>query len=138
MAQAYCVKDKQKVEIQNALQEQALISYQSAVRSALRDVENALAAFAGEQNRRCSLREAVQAASSAAGLAGSQYAAGLIDFQAVLDTQRSLLSLQNQLIQSEAAVTSNLARLYKALGGGWSHDSPVITLPSGAFSGERS
>lgn len=129
---------KQNVEIQNALQEQALISYQSAVRSALRDVENALLAYAGEQNRHRSLQEAVQAAKSAAGLAASQYAAGLIDFQAVLDTQRSQLSLQNQLIQSEAAVTSNLARLYKALGGGWSHRSPIITAPSGASSGEKS
>lgn len=115
---------KQKVEIQNALQEQALISYQSAVRSALRDVENALAAYAGEQNRQRSLREAVQAATRAVDLATSQYSAGLIDFQAVLDTQRSLLSLQNQLIQSEAAVTSNLARLYKALGGGWDVAAP--------------
>ena len=96
---------KQQVEIQNALQEQALISYKSAVRNALRDVENALAAYAGEQNRRCSLQEAVQAAKRAAELAGSQYAGGLIDFQPVLDTQRSLLSLENQLIQSEAAVT---------------------------------
>jgi len=129
---------RQKVEIQNALQEQALISYQSAVRSALRDVENALAAYAGEQNRHRSLREAVQAATSAAGLAGSQYSAGLIDFQAVLDTQRSLLSLQNELIQSEAAVTSNLARLYKALGGGWDHDPTEITTPPGASSGEQS
>lgn len=128
---------KQKVAIQNALQEQSLISYQSAVQSALRDVENALVAYAGEQNRRRSLQDAVQAAKSAAGLAGGQYGAGLIDFQSVLDTQRSLLSLQDQLIQSEAAVTSNLARLYKALGGGWSRTFPETTPPSGTSSGEK-
>lgn len=109
--------------MQNALQEQALISYESAVLGALRDVENALVACAEEQNRRVALADAVQAAQSAAGLAASQYAAGLIDFQAVLDTQRSLLSLQDQLSQSEAAVTSNLARLYKAMGGGWRIES---------------
>lgn len=129
---------KQKVEIQNALQEQALISYQSVVKSALRDVENALAAYAGEQNRRRSLQDAVQAAKRAVDLATSQYAAGLIDFQSVLDSQRSLLSLQNQLIQSEASVTSDLARLYKALGGGWSHDAPIINPPKGNSPGEQS
>jgi len=114
---------RQNIEVQNALQEQALIGYESAVLGALRDVENALVAYAEEQNRRVALADAVQAAQSAAELAASQYAAGLIDFQVVLDTQRSLLSLQDQLIQSEAAVTSNLARLYKAMGGGWSIES---------------
>lgn len=114
---------RQNIEVQNALQEQALIGYESAVLGALRDVENALIAYAEELNQRAALKDAVQAAQSAAGLATSQYAAGLIDFLAVLDTQRSLLSLQDQLSQSEAAVTSNLARLYKAMGGGWSTES---------------
>jgi NodT family efflux transporter outer membrane factor (OMF) lipoprotein len=129
---------KQKVEIQNAMQEQALISYQSAVKSAMRDVENALVAYAGEQNRHRSLQDAVQAAKSAVDLATSQYVAGLIDFQSVLDSQRSLLSLQNQLIQSEAAVTSNLARLYKSLGGGWSNRSTKNSTASDTSSGEKS
>ena len=123
---------KQKVAIQNALQEQALISYQSAVQGALRDVENALVAYAGEQNRRSRLKSAVQSALNAEGLAQGQYAAGLIDFATVLDTQRSLLSLQDQLIQSNAAVTSNLARLYKSLGGGWSNNATSATPPSTA------
>ncbi len=114
---------RQNIEVQNALQQQALIRYESAVLGALRDVENALVAYAEEQNRRVALAAAVQAAQSAAGLAASQYAAGLIDFQAVLDTQRSLLNLQDQLSQSEAAVTSNLARLYKTLGGGWATEA---------------
>jgi NodT family efflux transporter outer membrane factor (OMF) lipoprotein len=123
---------KQKVEIQNALQEQALISYQSAVQGALRDVENGLVAYAEEQNRCRMLKSAVQSAQHSEGLAQDQYAAGLIDFTTVLDTQRSLLSLQEQLILSEAAVTSNLARLYKALGGGWSNIDAVTTPPFAA------
>jgi NodT family efflux transporter outer membrane factor (OMF) lipoprotein len=113
---------RQNIEVQNALQEQALIRYESAVLAALRDVENALVAYAEEQNRRTALDDAVQAAQSAAALAASQYAAGLTDFQSVLDTQRSLLTLQDQLAQSDAAVASNLARLYKALGGGWHNE----------------
>jgi outer membrane protein TolC len=118
---------RQNVEIQNALQEQALISYQSTVSSAVRDVENALIAFAEEQNRRRGLRDAVRAATSASVLAGNQYTAGLVDFSTVLDTQRSLLTLQDQRIQSDAAVAANLARLYKAMGGGWSPESPDLT-----------
>jgi outer membrane protein TolC len=52
-------------------------------------------------------------------VAQDQYQAGLVDFNNVLDAQRSLLILQDQLDQSNGAVTSNLIRLYKALGGGW-------------------
>lgn len=114
---------RQTIEVQNALQEQALIGYESAVRAAVRDLENAFVAYAEELNRRAALYDAVQAAQGAAQLATRQYDAGLIDFLTVLDSQRSLLSLQDQSIQSEAAVTSNLARLYKALGGGWSIES---------------
>lgn len=116
---------RQTINVKTALQEQALINYESAVLGALRDTENALTAYAEEQNRRTSLTAAVEAAKSAAQLAQSQYQAGLIDFQSVLDTQRSLLSLESQLIQSEETVTSNLVRLYKTLGGGWT------TEPSG-------
>lgn len=110
---------KQNVEIQNALMEQAVLRYQAAVQSALRDVENALAAYAEEQNRRQSLSNAVQAASNAEKLVGIQFNAGLVNYSAVLESRRARLSLENQLVQSEAAVTSDLARLYKSLGGGW-------------------
>ncbi len=108
------------IEIQNALQEQAELQYRSSVLTALRDVENSLIAYSQELNRRESLKQAALAAQSAADIAGSQYRAGLVDFQSVLETQRSLLSTQEQLVRCEATVVSNLARLYKALGGGWS------------------
>jgi outer membrane protein TolC len=52
-------------------------------------------------------------------LAQDRYQAGLVDFNNVLDAQRSLLILQDELNQSNGAVISNLVRLYKALGGGW-------------------
>lgn len=110
---------RQNIEVQNALAEQALIQYQSTILTALEEVENALVAYADEQVRRQSLVEAAQAAQRAADLAETQYASGLVDFQTVLDAQRSLLSFQEQLSVSEGEVVSNLVRLYKALGGGW-------------------
>lgn len=128
---------KQQVEIQNALQEQALITYRSTVRSAVRDVENALAAYAEEQNRRRFLADAVTAAENGTHLATTQYSAGLIDFATVLDSQRSLLSIKDQQIQGEASVTSNLARLYKTLGGGWALDSPENNAIRTTSSGEN-
>jgi len=107
------------IEVQTALQEQALISYESTVLGALEEVENALMAYAKEQLRRQALIHAVDAARQAFALAQYKYQAGLTDFSTVLDSQRSLLSYQDQLAQSKGSVTSNLVRLYKALGGGW-------------------
>ncbi len=120
------------IEIQNTLQEQAELQYRSSVLTALRDVENSLVAYGQELNRRAALSQAVLAAQSAAGIADSQYRAGLVDFQSVLETQRSLLSTQEQLVRCEATVVANLARLYKALGGGWSRTEAEKTDPSGA------
>lgn len=117
---------RQNIEVQNALQEQALLSYEASVLTALEDVENALISYADEQVRRQSLVEASLAAGRAVKLAGDQYISGLTDFQNVLDAQRALLSLQDLLAQSEGEVTSNLIRLYKALGGGWTSQVPAL------------
>ncbi len=110
---------RSNIEVQSALQQQALIRYEAAVLAALEDVENALVAYAKEQSRRQSLTEATEAARRAVELAQIQYSSGLIEFGNVLIAQRSLLSLQDQLAVSEGGVTSNLIALYKSLGGGW-------------------
>jgi outer membrane protein TolC len=52
-------------------------------------------------------------------LANQLYANGLTNFINVLDAERSLYQAQDQLVQSERAVSVNLISLYKTLGGGW-------------------
>jgi NodT family efflux transporter outer membrane factor (OMF) lipoprotein len=113
-------KLREQISIQNAVLDRDVVAYESTVLTALQDVENAINAFAKEQVRRKSLAEAEAAAEKAVSMSRDLYAAGLKDFLAVLEAQRSLLTLQNQLAQSDAAITANLIRLYKALGGGWS------------------
>lgn len=118
---------RSNIEVQSALQQQALIRYEAAVLAALEDVENALVAYAMEQSRRQSLTKATEAARRAVELAQIQYSSGLIEFSNVLMAQRSLLSLQDQLAVSEGRVTSNLIALYKSLGGGWKSLMPDNT-----------
>jgi multidrug efflux system outer membrane protein len=117
------------IEVQSELQEQALIGYESAVLGALEEVENAVMAYAREQQRRNNLRRATEAAQAAADLARYKYQGGLADFTTVLDAERSLLSFQDQLNQSEGTVTSDLIRLYKALGGGWTSLAKGAAVP---------
>jgi outer membrane protein TolC len=110
---------RQNIKVQSALQEQALAHYEATILFALEEVENALIAYAKEQTRLQSLTAAEQAAQQAFELAKTQYTAGLTDFQVVLDSQRSLLTVQDLHAISEAQVTADLIRLYKAVGGGW-------------------
>jgi NodT family efflux transporter outer membrane factor (OMF) lipoprotein len=123
---------RQNIEVQTARQEQALIQYEAAVLRAQEEVENVLVAYAKEQLRRESLSKAATAAQRAALVAQDQYQAGLVDFNNVLDSQRSLLILQDELNQSDGAVISNLIRLYKALGGGWKSLSKDKDLGNGS------
>ena len=48
-----------------------------------------------------------------------QYREGAVDYQRVLDAQRSLLQQENTLTQARSSVATQLIALYKALGGGW-------------------
>jgi NodT family efflux transporter outer membrane factor (OMF) lipoprotein len=111
---------RQKVEIQSAVQEQALVAYEAAVLSALEEVENALVALANSRQREAALRSAAEAARNAALLARQRYESGLIDFQTVLDTERTVLTIEDSQASSQAEGATALVQLYKALGGGWS------------------
>ncbi len=117
------------IEVQSALEEQYLVAYEKSILGALEEVENILTAYAEEQNKRQSLEIAEKAARKAADIALGKYEAGLTDFLVVLVAQRSLLTFQDQLAQSDGTVLLDVIKLYKALGGGWQSlaDGPPIT-----------
>ena len=76
--------------------------------------------MARSQERQRALTGAADAARNAAALARQRYTAGLVDFQSVLDTERTRLSVEDSLASTRADGVLALIRLYKALGGGWS------------------
>lgn len=111
---------RQNVNAQNALVDQAVATYEATVLAAYEEVENALTAWANEQRRHEALLQGTESARRASQLALVQYNSGLVDFQTVLNADRQLISLEDSLAVSDGEMTSNLIRLYKALGGGWS------------------
>ncbi|MEJ2688500.1 MAG: efflux transporter outer membrane subunit [Deltaproteobacteria bacterium] len=115
---------RSNIEVQSALEEQKLGQYRGTLLSALEEVENSLTSYSEEQRRHQSLTDAARAARTAANLAMNKYQAGLVDFSTVLDAQRSRLSFDDQLAQSQGTVSTDLVRLYKALGGGWQSLAP--------------
>lgn len=107
------------IHVQNARENEALNSYRQTVLTALEDADNALTAYAREQVRRESLRRSVSADEQALDLSRQLYKNGLVDFLRVLDSETSLYSAQDALVQSDETVSLDLVQLYKALGGGW-------------------
>jgi NodT family efflux transporter outer membrane factor (OMF) lipoprotein len=108
-----------QVRARQAAVDQAHSAYQSAVLTALREVEDALAALRGDRERLEHEEQAAQAAGNAALMARQRFASGLVDFQVVLDTQRTQLAAQDSVAVAGADVSAGHVRLYKALGGGW-------------------
>jgi NodT family efflux transporter outer membrane factor (OMF) lipoprotein len=98
---------------------QALLAYKATVFSAFRDVEDALARYKAEDARRLHLGQSVVAATSSLAIAQDQYRIGFVTYINVLQAQDALLNSRDQLVQSDGQVLTDLASLYKALGGGW-------------------
>jgi NodT family efflux transporter outer membrane factor (OMF) lipoprotein len=116
---------KAQIDAQKAVRDRALAELEGTLLGALKEVEDALVAFAQEEARRDALAEAANAAQRAAALSRDQYAAGLVDFEAVLAAERALFTSQDQLAASEGEFAANLVRVYKALGGGWQNEESL-------------
>lgn len=117
-----------QVRAQQAALEQASASYRGTVLLALTEVENALVALRSDKERLLRLQNAFGAADTAATLASQRYSSGLVDFQTVLETQRTRLGTQDSVATARATVSADHVRLYKALGGGWlpqTLDAPI-------------
>jgi multidrug efflux system outer membrane protein len=117
------------IQVRDAQERQALITYRQTILNALEEVENALVTYNREQDRRIVLADAVEANRRAAALARDLYLGGLSDFLNVLQAQRDLFQSQIELAQSDAAVSIDLVALYKALGGGWEATAPPVVGP---------
>jgi len=89
------------------------------VLNAQQEVENGLASFLQGHEEVDFLRESVAAANAALGLAFLQYNLGTRDFTTVLTAEQNLYRAQSNLATAEGTVSTGLASVYRALGGGW-------------------
>ena len=121
---------RSRTAIQDAVQEQALVNWESTILSALEDVENALVAYARGKERVAARRRAAASARSAAQLARTLFEAGTVDFMQVLDAQRTRLSAEEGLANAEGDLLVAVIRLYKAMGGGWRNEDAFVETRS--------
>ena len=119
-------KLKSTLELRDAQQQEAAITYHKTVLQAWHDVVNALVAYRLEQNRRGRLKAQSGHSRQALALARTRYTDGVTEFLSVLDAQRSLLQAEQQYATSTTNVSLDLVQLFKALGGGWELTFPDL------------
>ncbi|MCL5278485.1 MAG: efflux transporter outer membrane subunit [Planctomycetes bacterium] len=119
------------IQVQRALEQQALATYENTVLTALQDVESSIAAYAEAQAARASLARAVSANQEATQISQDLYEKGLTDFLNVLQSEGSLYQAQDRLIQNNQLVLTSLVALFKALGGGWEMVAPEARRTEG-------
>lgn len=110
---------KNNVRIQDARFQQSLVNYKSTVLTAYQEVEDAMVAYAQSQQETSFRSTSASAALRAVEIAKIQYREGSVDFQRVIDSERFLVSQQDQWTQARGDIALNLIAMYKALGGGW-------------------
>jgi len=93
--------------------------YEKAIQVAFREVSDALAQRGTIGDQLQAQEDLVNATAEADSLSRARFSRGVDSYLAVLDSQRSLYSAQQNLIGTRLSRVSNLVTLYKALGGGW-------------------
>ena len=123
---------KNRVRVEDARFQQVIVTYQNSVLKASQEVEDGIVGFLKALEATSAQEAAVTAAHRAVELSSTQYLEGAVDFQRVLDAQRSQLQEENNLVRLRSSVATNAISLYKALGGGWemSVGKPFVADPT--------
>jgi len=97
----------------------AVASYDSVVLEALKETEQALAAYSAELDHHAALAAAQSEAQTEFSLAQNEFAAGGISNLDVLNAEDTVVRANAALAGSDAALVQDQIAVFKALGGGW-------------------
>jgi len=123
-----------------AIQKQALFSYQNIIQNAFREVDDALVDQRRTREQLEAQQRQVAALKEYARIARLRYDNGYTSYIEVLDAERSLFNAELQYAQTQGVLFQALVNLYKAVGGGWVVEADKLTAATTALegSGERS
>ena len=102
-----------------AIQQQALFTYQQSILTSLQEVEDALISTRKAREKLISDGRRVEALTEYARIARLRYDNGYTSYIEVLDSERSLFGAQLTYVDTQKDVYVGLINTYKALGGGW-------------------
>jgi multidrug efflux system outer membrane protein len=129
-------RNQSNLDIARVGRDIAVVQYEKSIQTAFREVADALA------NRQTLVEQlrAQQAQATAESerfkLSDLRYRNGVATYLDLLDAQRSLFAVQQQVVQTRLAQLQNQITVYKVLGGGWrtagDAPAPSATPSSGA------
>lgn len=99
--------------------ELARLQLEQTLLRAIEEVENAAVGYARKREQIHQLEQAAVAAERSAALSEELYRSGLRDLTQVIDAQRELVSVHDDLAVTRQDLTAQAIRLYRSLGGGW-------------------
>ncbi|CAI2100418.1 Cation efflux system protein CusC precursor [Serratia fonticola] len=104
---------------------QAAIVFRSQVYNALADVDNAMSQRLSYQQQKINQQQNLQLSLQRLVLARSQYQAGAVSFQSLLDAEDDLLTIETNLSDLQYNYLNATMKLWLALGGGVEKDSDI-------------
>ncbi len=116
-----------QVKAAEAIQQQLLFNYQNTIKTAFREVEDALVDQRRTREQLAAQQRQVDALREYARFARLRYDNGLTSYIEVLDAERSLFSVELSYAQTQGVLFSSLVNLYKAMGGGWVVEADKLT-----------
>ncbi|WP_411883696.1 AdeC/AdeK/OprM family multidrug efflux complex outer membrane factor [Polaromonas sp. YR568] len=112
--------NRANLDVAKITREINVAQYEKAIQTAFREVSDALAQRSTLGDQLEAQQSLVNATAESEALSRARFSHGIDSYLAVLDSQRSLYSAQQNLIGMRLSRMSNLVTLYKVLGGGWS------------------
>ncbi|WP_079978273.1 efflux transporter outer membrane subunit [Parachlamydia acanthamoebae] len=97
----------------------AAYTYRQTVLQALQETENSMVTFLEDLKTMRRYGDSVGRNEKIVQLSNERYVKGLVSITDLLDSERQLISIQQNRLDAESAALLDLVRLYKALGGGW-------------------
>jgi len=110
---------KTQHEVARANQEKALIQFEQALKTAGKEVSDALANYQNESNKIAIRTQQVDALKKASEYSEELLAYGMANYLEVLSAQDNALNSELSLIDNHYKQFNAIITLYRALGGGW-------------------
>jgi len=126
----FAIKARRAQASANYAKTQALmIEYEGAALSALYEVESALEAYQGADQRQERMVALVKSREKSYRIAQELFRLGEVNFISVLDAERELVTSKDEQIVSKVDSILGLVDLMAAIGGGWQAFTPQMSEP---------
>ena len=117
---------RSQIDIEESRMRETYLAYENAVLQAVEEVETSMSQIANERDRLVSLVLGSKAAKETVSLVKDNYSRGLVDFQNVLDAERTATRVDDNHAQSQGLIAKAYVSLYSALGGGFPEESTKL------------